>query len=490
MILSIYLHGSPGQTASSLFSLPAMFGPAVLIEPGCPDKIPELIASMPDTYTAAVEGGLEEELGDPLSRRPRTAIVNMVSYHEEVVAAVGYHLLKLRHNVTVFTKATALGMEEVVRPFLWKGFRRYEAFFAAFHEFDCVVLITFPTCHVGLLHALASLQLPQTYVVMVHNALALEQEAAVRAIRASGAKVLTIAPHVQAAAQRRAAAQGVQVDSGWVAPMFPVIFPEECVEGSWRRVLPACRPVYINDTLAGLSPAAEPGAEAARPRSGICLQGKLDQSRRDYTGIFAQLQEQAEELAASNFTLVIQGKGADVTVPQDLIDRGIVEHYSFLPFQEYYEVMHGCVAILPAFSSDEYYTDRASSTMGAALISATPLIATPEMLRVYSFLSRESVFLVDPTLPYVETMRRVLALPPSVRQAKLQGMQLLRRQLLQKNIKMLEDLLGPRPLLKGPDGTPRSMANAATWGSAETRRWQEELETAAQLPPLQDDAAW
>ncbi|KAL6768522.1 hypothetical protein ACKKBF_B11060 [Auxenochlorella protothecoides x Auxenochlorella symbiontica] len=158
------------------------------------------------------------------------------------------------------------------------------------------------------------------------------------------------------------------------------------------------------------------------------------------------------------------------------------------PAQEYYEVMHGCVAILPAFSSDEYYTDRASSTMGAALISATPLIATPEMLRVYSFLSRESVFLVDPTLPYVETMRRVLALPPSVRQAKLQGMQLLRRQLLQKNIKMLEDLLGPRPLLKGPDGTPRSMANAATWGTAETRRWQEELETAAQLPPLQDDA--
>ncbi|KFM23896.1 hypothetical protein F751_6864 [Auxenochlorella protothecoides] len=461
MILSIYLYGSPGRTASSLFSLPAMLGPVVPIEPGCPDKIPELIASMPDTYTAsgklsgtaAVEGGLEEELGDPLSRRPRTAIVNMVSYHEEVVAAVGYHLLKLRHNVTVFTKATALGMEEVVRPFLWKGFRRYEAFFAAFHDFDCVLLITFPTCH-----------LPQTYVVMVHNALALEQEAAVRAIRASGAKILTIAPHVQAAAQRRAAAQGVQVDSGWVAPMFPVIFPEECVEGSWRRVLPACRPVYINDTLAGLSPAAEPGAEAARPRSGICLQGKLDQSRRDYTGIFSQLQEQAEELAASNFTLVIQvlgvgvglrGKGADVTVPQDLIDRGIVEHYSFLPFQEYYEVMHGCVAILPAFSSDEYYTDRASSTMGAALISATPLIATPEMLRVYSFLSRESVFLVDPTLPYVE---------------------------------MLEDLLGPRPLLKGPDGTPRSMANAATWGTAETRRWQEELETAAQLPPLQDDA--
>ncbi|KAL6781415.1 hypothetical protein ACKKBG_A11060 [Auxenochlorella protothecoides x Auxenochlorella symbiontica] len=68
--------------------------------------------------------------------------------------------------------------------------------------------------------------------------------------------------------------------------------------------------------------------------------------------------------------------------------------------------MHGCVAILPAFSSDEYYTDRASSTMGAALISATPLIATPEMLRVYSFLSRESVFLVDPTLPYVEVSRR------------------------------------------------------------------------------------
>lgn len=71
-------------------------------------------------------------------------------------------------------------------------------------------------------------QLPQTYVVMVHNALALEQEAAVRAIRASGAKILTIAPHVQAAAQRRAAAQGVQVRGSRCTDVHPPCAPWPC----------------------------------------------------------------------------------------------------------------------------------------------------------------------------------------------------------------------------------------------------------------------
>lgn len=59
----------------------------------------------------------------PRKRKPRTAIVNMVSFHTEVVTALTYHFVKMRHNVTVFTRPDDFGMGDVITPFFWKSFR-------------------------------------------------------------------------------------------------------------------------------------------------------------------------------------------------------------------------------------------------------------------------------------------------------------------------------------------------------------------------------
>ena len=49
-------------------------------------------------------------------------------------------------------------------------------------------------------------------------------------------------------------------------------------------------------------------------------------------------------------------------------------------------------AVLPAFASDVYYTAKASSSVAAALICGTPLLAGPQLLRAYSYLPPEATF--------------------------------------------------------------------------------------------------
>lgn len=102
--------------------------------------------------------GIEADLGNPQERKPRTAVLNMVSYHTEVVASLAYHFIKLRHNVTVFDREDALGIQAVILPWLWKGVKKFERFFESFTSFDTIVFVTFPTCHHPVLEALSSLK--------------------------------------------------------------------------------------------------------------------------------------------------------------------------------------------------------------------------------------------------------------------------------------------------------------------------------------------
>lgn len=46
---------------------------------------------------------------------------------------------------------------------------KFERFFEHFHEYDNIVVATFPTCHDPTLRALLSLRLPQRYIALVHN---------------------------------------------------------------------------------------------------------------------------------------------------------------------------------------------------------------------------------------------------------------------------------------------------------------------------------
>ena len=58
-------------------------------------------------------------------------------------------------------------------------------------------------------------------------------------------------------------------------------------------------------------------------------------------------------------------------------------------------MLHSCAALLPAFNSPAYYLNKGSSSVGASLISGTPLLASPPLLEAYSFLDPSAVLLVE-----------------------------------------------------------------------------------------------
>ncbi|PSC68981.1 hypothetical protein C2E20_7512 [Micractinium conductrix] len=359
---------------------------------GCPVKILELTTTIKAQYKAAVQAGLDPELGNPTYRKPKTAILNFVRYHTEVVAVTVYHFVKLRHNVTVFTRDDPLNMGDVLNPYFWKGFRKFERFFEHFHEYDNIVVATFPTCHDPTLRALLSLRLPQRYIALVHNPEYLNNTQLSSMVRDHDIRLLAISPHVGKAARQVLEDQGIQ--------------------------------------------------------------GKIDPARRNYRTIFAEMLAHKDHLLAQNFSLTILGKGGGrrdssiVEVPQELVDAGLLKQYASLPFQEYYEVLHSCIALAPAFASDAYYVNKGSSSIGASLISGTPLIAHRYMLKAYNFLEEAAVFLSDEPMSDVEAMLWVLSQPPEAREAKRVGLAALRAEMYDRNLQVLQRMLGEEYMYK------------------------------------------
>ena len=55
--------------------------------------------------------------------------------------------------------------------------------------------------------------------------------------------------------------------------------------------------------------------------------------------------------------------------------------------QEFYQVISSAEAIVPAFAGDAYYRSTASSSVAAAFLCDTPLLADEQLLRHYSYLT-------------------------------------------------------------------------------------------------------
>ena len=56
--------------------------------------------------------------------------------------------------------------------------------------------------------------------------------------------------------------------------------------------------------------------------------------------------------------------------------------------QEYYRTIRSTLAVVPAFASDIYYTKKASSSVAAAMVCGTPLLADQTMVDHYPYLSK------------------------------------------------------------------------------------------------------
>ena len=77
--------------------------------------------------------------------------------------------------------------------------------------------------------------------------------------------------------------------------------------------------------------------------------------------------------------------------------------------------MQGVLAVLPAFASPAYLTHKASSSVAAAIICGTPLLADEALLRAYSYLPERAVFMTVAGEHEAYAMARVAAHSSEVR---------------------------------------------------------------------------
>ena len=68
--------------------------------------------------------------------------------------------------------------------------------------------------------------------------------------------------------------------------------------------------------------------------------------------------------------------------------------------QPYYWTLTQAEALLAAFASDSYYTDKSSSSVAASLLCATPMIADQKLLDSYSYLTKVCNEYTQLGLPY------------------------------------------------------------------------------------------
>ncbi|KAL4425034.1 hypothetical protein ABPG77_001812 [Micractinium sp. CCAP 211/92] len=335
-------------------------------------------------------------------RQPRCAVYSGVRFHADVAAGLLWAFQEAGCTVTAYMHPVAWrSVKNVVLPW-FKGARRmHTAMLAEAGQYDVIVLATFPEpkfagTQAALLQGKHAPPPHQRLLLVSHNPghllsgcttaaqpwlrdlLAAQVAAGEPPNHAPRLQLLTLAPCVSNftaamlagwAAERQLSSTGhggssgagdsssggsmtLRVEVPWMAPLVP-----------WQ------------------------GRRAGKARH-LCIQGSLNPRRRDYAGAFAAASHPAvlAQLRARNESLLLVGSGSDAGLPVPPVLRPHVRILANLPYEDYYATLSNCRAILTAFGSDVYITNKASSTLAAALQVGTPVLTEDSVLAAYAYL--------------------------------------------------------------------------------------------------------
>ncbi|GIL64583.1 hypothetical protein Vafri_18474 [Volvox africanus] len=158
---------------------------------------------------------------------------------------------------------------------------------------------------------------------------------------------------------------------------------------------------------------------------------------RNFSGLWPQLLQPGS--AAINLTVLGKGQRRDLEIPASLNHR--VKFFSGLPYPDFWQTIYNSYALVPAFGNNQYLKTRISSTVLASLTTCVPMIATREILDVYTFFKEDHVFVQRPGEREVDVMARVIALDDAAIFARRRALCQLRQALGQQAAAMLREAL-------------------------------------------------
>lgn len=174
---------------------------------------------------------------------------------------------------------------------------------------------------------------------------------------------------------------------------------------------------------------------------GIVVQGIVSRKRRDYSAVVQEALRHPQQ--PKRFNLTILGSNA-----RNAAVELQIEHPQFLTmvnlqqlkyYADFYGMIKRHLAIYPAFAKDgKTLSVKASSTVPCSLISNTPLIASEALLKAYTYLDREAVWMeASPTKPFDELQTIGVA----ELEEKFGAMERNRQKIYTSNIAVVDDML-------------------------------------------------
>ncbi|KAL7268030.1 hypothetical protein RUND412_009363 [Rhizina undulata] len=161
------------------------------------------------------------------------------------------------------------------------------------------------------------------------------------------------------------------------------------------------------------------------------LQGDYDPSRRDYESLFSRL-ESFLSSSPSNISMHLLGHGTHPSVPASVQNHVVFDEH--LDYTAFYTILSETFALLPAFATNEYLDRKASSSVPAALIAGTPLVATKEMLEAYSYVDEEVVWLQAEGKSDLDVVGEILKMEPEERRRKKGRVRRRGREIIEGNV--------------------------------------------------------
>ncbi|KAK9467047.1 hypothetical protein V1512DRAFT_261805 [Lipomyces arxii] len=164
------------------------------------------------------------------------------------------------------------------------------------------------------------------------------------------------------------------------------------------------------------------------------IPGKYEEGRRNYQKVFKELLQLKPDV---NVHLV--GTGNDLNIPSAIRNRII--YVRDLDFPGYFDHLAQALTIIPAFATQAYTKNQASSTVATALIVGTPLMADQNIRNAYSQIPLDAMYLQESDETEIEALTRIMKLPASEWKAKKTRVLEVRDQMMEENLAYFENVM-------------------------------------------------
>jgi hypothetical protein len=330
----------------------------------------------------------------------KVAVLNYAGAHDEVVVSIIYTLGQIpEYDVDVFFTTPRYGIEKIMSPFYSKPLQDPYSFGSHYEPSTYPDVLIMASCDGsdiyyvgGAVETMVAAKPDMKVMCIVHNPQTL-QDVHFRISPLAEKGVLTmvgLSPHVADYLKdhklpdlaKEFNPSFANIPTTVFVPTFDYRLPKSCSTSGSTEMNEACKSNFV-------------------------VQGIFESGRRDYGSLFDHLLNKvaADQEDWKDFHLLLLGQGSPFDLQEPLSSH--VSTYNDLPYLEYYDKIHHSLALLPAFASDSYLLYKASSSVGAALLTGVPLIADQALLDSYRHLSKDGVYFQNDGEHFIDTVERI-----------------------------------------------------------------------------------